>query len=214
MNRRTALKICGGFLFLPSLRLRPEYDLHRIVSGFCQTPNDPIRRYDLATPFVSDGMAYGTDARAAARIVTTDSDTDADERCIPKSMTWIWNHFWNENGTWFRPPLERLIEGDGPCPNCLGLWTECKRCDGWGCDACNGHGGYTNPHCSLCHGEGWGWFPNMQPVGHKLVAVELWRKIQTIPGARLNLGSPNRDNPILVKSDLGVEALVMPCCKR
>lgn len=49
-----------------------------------------------------------------------------------------------------------------------------------------------------------------QYLGLKIIDVRYVRQIQTIPGALFNLGDPDPSRPILIKSPLGVEAMVMP----
>jgi hypothetical protein len=55
-------------------------------------------------------------------------------------------------------------------------------------------------------------YPSRQPIENKLISVEFWRKLQAIPGVMVNVGNPDRAHPILCKSDVGVECLVMPIC--
>jgi len=214
----------GGFLLLPSLRIRPKNDLHGIIKNFCRSENETERKYDLRKPFVLDGQAYGTDGRAAARIVTTDNDTSTDKRRIPVIMTSVWDDYWTERGQWFPLPAERLIAGPGPCPRCWQYFrVTCPECHGKGwedrdagmmdCRRCHGDGEVGDPNCLICHGRLWGMnYPSRQPIENKLISVEFWRKLQAIPGVMVNVGNPDRAHPILCKSDVGVECLVMPIC--
>lgn len=219
VTRRTALKVIGGCLIVPSLKVRPEHDLHKIVQDFCDTETS---RWDLMTPWVADGQAYGTDGRAAARIASDDADTDTDERSLPRNITGVWESHWTEQGVWRPLPPERLIEGEGRCPDCCEVaMTDCENCDGEGfgfddegftvpCPKCKGEGSFSDKDCPRCHGRGWGDYPNLQPFGNKLICVAFMRKLQRIPGAMWNIGNPDKRTPILVKSDIGVESLVMP----
>jgi len=224
-TRRSALKILGGCLLVPSLKIRPEYDLHGIVRNFCRSTDEVEWRFDLREPFVMDGNAYGTDGRAAARIVATDEDTSTDTRRLPVEITDIWADFWSTKGRWMSMPADRYVRGSGACPRCWDNRAECDECFGTGeavrttqygeilsdCKRCHGTGQISDASCEICHGRLWGDdYPCRQVVGHKLISFEFWRKVQAIPGAMVSMGGPDRLDPILVKSDIGVECLVMP----
>jgi len=222
-TRRTALKIMGGALIVPSLRVRPDHDLHRILTGFCDLRHE-TSHYDLTSPFVVDGMAYGTDGRIAARIVSTEYDTSDEWRRLPLHVNDAWESQWLERGQ-FRPlPPERLVEGKGICPQCCEEeYKECEACQGSGCELtasgedvtncrkCHGRGYALEPECPLCKGRRCGRFPCHQPLGNKLISVDFYRRLLRVPGL---MWSPGRRDPrtaIVLKSDIGIEALAMPC---
>ena len=205
---------------VPSLKIRPECDLHRIVQDFCDR-TDEVGYYDLGTPWVVDGKAYGADGRAGARIACEDAGTATDSRRLPDDINDIWERCWTERGKWRPMPPERLIEHRGPCPECCEIpRNDCETCHGSGftedlktCMACRGSG-YKPIECAACDGRRWGMYPNLQAFGHKRICVSLLRKVQRIPGAMWNIGGIAKDTPILIKSDVGVDVLVMPVVPR
>jgi hypothetical protein len=222
--------IAAGTL-VPTLRVRPDLDLHRFVAMWCD-PDMVGYRYDLSRPFVVDGMSYGTDSRAIGRIITSETDTDQSEkRRLPDVLT-VWDRLWKERGRWRPLPNTRLIESTAPmaCPDCEadGSLIECPHCDGLGghidndgyatmCPQCKGAEWLSNGACPTCHGKPWGNYRRLQPFGDALIDVAFVRKLQQIPGVMWTnsvgvVSYPDKAwSPILYKSDVGIEGIVMPC---
>lgn len=218
ISRRGFMGSIASTIFLPGLIVRPKLQLHQIVAGFCS--KHKFNRYDLDEPFVQYGHAYGTDAKAMARISTTDDDTSNESRKIPNALL-VYSELWRERGRWRPLPAERLVVAYGFCPRCSQLdFPDCPYCDQWGCDHCNGTGIIRDKNCPVCHGAYEGKFPWLQVMGDKLINVAHFRKLQAIPGIAWNGSLPNsrafarERTPILFKSDIGVDGMVMPVYPR
>lgn len=213
LDRRQFCSLSAATVVASLLRVRPEYDLHRIVNQFCE--RQPGTRYDLTAPFVVSRMAYATDARALARIVTLVSDTDATTRRLP-NFAMVMDMHWQPERIWRALPPEDLSDAEGVCPRCReqGL-PKCSRCHGKGCDEpwCNGHGIVADDFCPVCKGKYGGTFPWVQEVYGKNIDVAYYRRMASIPGIEVNVGVRDDDHGLLFRSDIGVEGMVMPLAK-
>ena len=105
LSRRQFGAFSAATVVASLLRIRPEHDLHRSVNQFCD--REPSRRFDLTSPFVISGLAYGTDGRALARIVTNASDTTATTRWLPNVAMALDTH-WQPERIW-RPGSREVL---------------------------------------------------------------------------------------------------------
>jgi len=90
-TRRDFLKRVAAvpaIMMLPTIKWRPNYDLHAIAATFCS--KEPFAKYDLTRPYVMARHAYATDARAMCRLVADDADTDPTTRRIPTETINVW----------------------------------------------------------------------------------------------------------------------------
>ena len=218
LTRRSFMAAAGSLLLLPKMLVRPKVETDHIVKRFCDKPGCSSR-WKIDEPFVTEGHGYGTDGRAIIRTEKAERDTEAEHLHIPPA-TLVFSRLWVENGRWQRLPREAfVVERYGICPDCYELIHECPWCYGEGCAACHYHGEVGNEHCLTCGGHEYVYKPCLQPFGDKLISGHLYRRLQAIPGVMWNLGSLERNDfggmkrnpyPILFKSDIGVEGMVMP----
>ncbi|MFA7662915.1 MAG: hypothetical protein WCX88_03285 [Patescibacteria group bacterium] len=218
VTRRSFMAAAGSLLLLPKMLVRPKVTTDHLVKRFCDKP-DCCSRWKIDEPFVMEGHGYGTDGRAIIRAEKAERDTTAEGLRIPPA-TQAFSQLWVERGPWRRLPRESfVVERYGICPDCYELIRECPHCDGEGCEACHYHGEVGNEHCPTCGGKSFDGKPCLQPFGDKLIAGHMFRRLQAIPGVMWNQGSLERNDfghmarnpyPILFKSDIGVEGMVMP----
>jgi len=220
-------------LFLPKIELLvPQRDCRpEIVANF--TALDKLfARYDLTTPLDFAGDTVATDGRALVRAIGLPFKATGKQAKTP-NIGAVYETLWRETGRWQLLPRENLQHYkndffDTTCPHCCDKrYVECNICHGDGftlggppriepidCPRCKGLSGVEHTtdgsFCVHCNGKGYGDFASLQPFGDKLVDVRFLRRLQKIPGVRWNVGKPDRDKPILFRSDIGVDGLVMP----
>lgn len=219
MDRRTFLKGASALaagVMVPTLRIRQEYDLHRMVAQFCARPGEYLR-YQLELPFVVEGQAYGTDGRAIARILTSEEDTNHHTTRRLPDVIGVFENMWQEHGRWRRlPQIRRVTHPDKsqPCPQCWsdGSLIECPQCEGEGidCYCCHDWGVLSNGACPVCHGVPYGNYRSLQLYGDKMISVRFDDRLRNIPGVMWCSGGPDECDPILYRSDIGIEGMVMP----
>lgn len=218
---------------VPTMRLRPEVDLHRLAGMWVDSGNEFVR-YALNLPFAVDGMSYATDGRGMARIVASVDDINRDEQRRLPDVIGCWETLWNES-KWSRLPDERLVQHPEPsrsdygeCPQCTkdGAIIECPHCCGVGesefgatCPQCRGEGVLSNGACVICRGRPYGPYAYLQPLGGQLVNCKYVRKIRAIPGVMwcqskvMDRFDGKPWSPILFRSDVGIAGIVMPVCR-
>ena len=214
-------------MLVPTLRLRSEVDLHRLVAMWCDQ-EEAISRYSLDLPFVVDGMSYASDGRGMARVETLDDDTSDKLRKLPDAIA-CYDRFWRDSGRWQRLPEENLIRHPScrcvPCPQCRedGSLIECPQCfegsieldrSPWidACPLCKGCGELSNGACEVCSGTTYGDYETLQPIGDQLFDVYYVHKLVAIPDVRWCRGNivQSIGQPILFRSDVGIDGILMP----
>ena len=219
MDRRTFLRgmsaLAAGVM-VPTLRLRPGYDLHHMVGQWVGDHYDSVR-YQLDLPFVVEGQAYGTDSRAIARIHTSEDDTNLDAKRRLPDVIGTFDSLWHEHGGWHRLPIINRVEHPDKCSSCPkcssdGSLITCPKCDGEGicCDHCNNIGTLSNGACPVCRGVPYGNYRSLQVYGDKLIAAKFDDRLRAIPGVLWCSGGHGKSNPILYRSDIGIEGMIMP----
>ena len=117
ISRRNFMAAAGAYLLVPTLIVRPSYDLHAIVGQMCAKHRNS-RKYDLTSPFVQDSRAYGTDGAVMGWINCNDEDTNPETRSVPAAILEI-RRCWSEDGLWKPFPAFRLTGKMEPnCPLC------------------------------------------------------------------------------------------------
>ena len=213
LSRRQFGSLTAATVVASLLRVRPERDLHRAIKKFCD--REPSRRFDLTAPFVVSGLAYGTDGRALARIVTNVSDTTVTTRKLPNVAMAMDTH-WQPERIWRPLPPEALSDAEGICPRCREMdLPKCPRCHGKGCNEswCKGRGFKVEESCPVCGGEYVGRFSWIQEVYGKKIDIAYYHRMADIPGVEINVGVRDNDHALLFRSDIGIEGLVMPLSK-
>lgn len=82
VTRRTAILGSIAALFAPTVRLRNQIDIERLLQGFLDD-EEYVIRYDHSKPYHLGGWTYATDARHMAWAELSKPDEDGSTRKIP-----------------------------------------------------------------------------------------------------------------------------------
>lgn len=235
ISRRTFSKAAAGVaagLLVPTLKVDAQNDLHRLVARWADwrdrysSPNGS-GRYDFRQPFIVDGQAYATDARAMARIATSKTDAYADEQRKLPPLVSTWERFWVP-GPWRELPQPPTMKRrQGYCPACE--WANaiqlCPTCDGdlivgfdlngrdKVCPTCNGAGEVSRPNCKVCGGKVFGEYERGVALGSRQIDVFYYRQMAAVPDVRWTLSHHSRigyPGPVLFESPIGISGIIMP----
>ena len=205
MKRRDFLKTGAASVALAGVPLMPSVAVRSMPVINWPTFCDPeVSRYNMATPWIRNGMKIASDCRILIRQITDEPDSEEDRRPgdKPKPGTgeqlplifaqgrpipdgYEWNP-WPELNPRF---------AFGPCPECdatgrVGPMVRCLRdrerpCDEY-CGICGGTALMPRDECPMCtfakySPDGlWRWTPCLQDIGSKALTIKIDRQLRAL----------------------------------